>query len=165
MKKETRLYNVFFPIWFLMLYPLSWTVVLPVNFGVDLLVLWFCCRHWKLPFREVWRRDIWLCWAFGFFGDIAGCSLLLCSHAIQGEWWSQNIVVPLSTQPFESVWAVLLLLAAMALASLCIYLLDRFVVFRRRGRVLAHRLALTFAIATTPVTLLIPTVWLYGGGM
>ena len=60
MKKENRLYNVFFPIWFLLLYPLSWIIALPVNFAVDLLVLWLCCRRWGLPVREIWRRDIWL---------------------------------------------------------------------------------------------------------
>lgn len=161
MKKETRLYNILFPIWFLLLYPVSWIGVLPVNFGVDLLVLWLCFRHWKLPFREVWKKEIWLCWIFGFLGDIVGCTLLLAANFIPDEWWYNRIVEPLSTQPYSSVWAVLLILAAMAVASLCIYLLDRFVAFRRRGRALAHKMALTFAIATTPVTLLIPSVWLY----
>ena len=165
MKKETRLYNVFFPIWFLLLYPLSWIIALPVNFAVDLLVLWLCCRRWGLPVREIWRRDIWLCWIFGFLGDLTGCSLLLAVNFIQNNWWQNNIVANLSWQPFESVWAVLMILAAMLLASVCIYLLDRFVVFRRRERKLAHRMALVFAVATTPVTLLIPTAWLYANAL
>ena len=39
MKKQTKLYNVLFPVWMLMLFPQMWLMVLPGNFLIDSLVL------------------------------------------------------------------------------------------------------------------------------
>ena len=38
-KKSTKLYNILFPIWMLVMVPSIWLIALPVNFVVDSVVL------------------------------------------------------------------------------------------------------------------------------
>ena len=42
MKKEIKLYNVLFPLWMLMLFPITWLIILPGNFIIDSIVLIIC---------------------------------------------------------------------------------------------------------------------------
>lgn len=165
MKKDTRLNNVIFPVWFLIFYPLTWLAVLPANFAVDTLVLLVACLCMKLPFGATWKRSIWLVWAFGFAADLIGATVLLIGTILPFEWWEQNIGGPISYQPFNNVWAVLFTLFAMAVSSALIYFFDRFIAFARLGLETAQvkRLALVFAIATTPITFLVPSAWFYSG--
>ena len=45
MKKDTTLYNVFFPIWLMMLFPPVIFAALPANFLIDLAVLWLTLKN------------------------------------------------------------------------------------------------------------------------
>ena len=49
MKKRITLYNVAFPLWLLWLMPMTWFVVFPVNFFIDLLVIVMTMKHLKIP--------------------------------------------------------------------------------------------------------------------
>ena len=49
MKRETKLYNVMFPVWFLLILPASWIVVIPANFVIDLLALFLTMKFCKMP--------------------------------------------------------------------------------------------------------------------
>ena len=73
-----RLYNVLFPVWFLMyLYP-SWLplAVLAFNFAFDSLVLALAARWQKLPeIRQLWKQTILRVWLLGFAADILGALL------------------------------------------------------------------------------------------
>ena len=78
-----RLYNVLFPVWFLMyLYP-SWLplAVLAFNFAFDSLVLALAARWQKLPeIRRLWRQTILRVWLLGFAADILGALLNLAVY-------------------------------------------------------------------------------------
>ena len=78
--KPIRLYNVLFPIWFLMyLYP-SWLplAVLGFNFAFDSLVLVLAARWQKLTgIRRLWQRTILKVWLLGFAADLLGALLTL----------------------------------------------------------------------------------------
>ena len=130
--RPTRLYNVLFPIWFLMyLYP-SWLplAVLAFNFAFDSLVLVLAARWQKLTgIRRLWRQTILKVWLLGFAADILGALLNLAVY-----------------------------FGVTALAGWLIYRLDRRFAFRRTGlpAQTADRLCLALAIATTPYTMLIP---------
>ena len=78
--KSVRLYNVLFPIWFLMyLFP-SWLppVMLVINFAFDTLVLALAARWQKIGgIRKLWRQSILRIWLLGFAADILGALLNL----------------------------------------------------------------------------------------
>ena len=48
MKKKVTLYNLVFPVWLLWIVPLTWIVVLPVNFFIDLLVVVVTMKYLKI---------------------------------------------------------------------------------------------------------------------
>ena len=163
--RPTRLYNVLFPIWFLMyLYP-SWLplAVLAFNFAFDSLVLVLAARWQKLTgIRRLWRQTILKVWLLGFAADILGALLNLAVYfgvtalAGLGGVWAEALYDfwhPLNF-PGASVFAI----PGAALAGWLIYRLNRRFAFRRTGlpAQTADRLCLVLAIATTPYTMLIP---------
>ena len=52
MKKDIRLYNVIFPVWMLVLFPIMWLIVIPANFVVDSLVLIGCMYFLKIDNKK-----------------------------------------------------------------------------------------------------------------
>ena len=54
LKKELKLYNVIFPIWFLWLVPITWIVVLPANFIIDLAVIVLTLKYLKDKKTRLW---------------------------------------------------------------------------------------------------------------
>lgn len=146
--KGVRLYNVLFPLWMLMMFPVTWLVVLPGNFLIDSLVLLISLRVLKVDGIKRWyRQHILKVYGFGMLADVIGAAflflmMLLEVYDIQHEIW--------------------LTLPAAALSGVLIFVFNYFVTFRRADRLLRRRLALTFAIVTAPYTFLVPSGWLYG---
>ena len=66
MTKKVRLYNVVFPIWLLWIVPVTWLVVLPANFIIDLAIILIALRLLKIekPFSHgknyMENVDIWI---------------------------------------------------------------------------------------------------------
>ena len=54
--KQVRLYNVLFPLWFLMIFPVTWLIVLPGNFLIDSLVLIVTLRVLKITDKKAWYK-------------------------------------------------------------------------------------------------------------
>ena len=51
MKRDEKLYNVLFPLWFLLLVPISWLIVIPANFVIDPLAL--LLTEWKRKSQKI----------------------------------------------------------------------------------------------------------------
>ena len=163
--RPTRLYNVLFPIWFLMyLYP-SWLplAVLAFNFAFDSLVLVLAARWQKLTgIRRLWRQIILKVWLLGFAADILGALLNLavyfgCDGAGRaGRRMGRSAVRFLASAELPRGDCVCH--PRRGAAGWLIYWLDRRFAFRRTGlpAQTADRLCLVLAIATTPYTMLIP---------
>ena len=49
MKKDVTLYNVLFPLWMLLMFPVMWLIVLPGNFIIDSIVLIISMLIMKMP--------------------------------------------------------------------------------------------------------------------
>ena len=167
MKKSYRLYNVFFPIWFLFLFPMSWLVVLPVNFAVDTLVILLTlkiCAH-ELNRKEVYFKSIFSVWGLGFAADLAGAGVLMLTQLIDSgaqAIWS-DIANGVARNPFESVYSLLYVAAAVFISAMLIYVLNNKFALKKAvpDEKLRRRLALNLAIFTAPYTFFVPTLWLY----
>ena len=155
MKKHIRLYNVMFPIWFLFLLP-NWghLLILPLNFGIDSLVLYLGARHQKLENKgSLWKKSILKIWLFGFLSDILGALLIVGLYFWLCEIPQWNLILFPGT--------TLLSIPGVALSGVLIYIFNRKFSFRNTDLTpeQIHKLSLLLAIATAPYTMMIP---LYG---
>lgn len=180
MQKNVTLYNMIVPVWLLMLFPLAWPIVLLGNFAVDSLVLCLGMRRLALADkRAFYRRHIWKIWGCGFLGDLPGALLMLTAMLIsdwvwvpevgregQSPVWNflyENITGGVMANPFSNIWAFLWVTAAVAVSALCLYWLNRKLVYRRTEleEKQKKRLSLLMALVTAPWVFYLPTVWFY----
>ena len=161
--------NVLFPIWMLWLFPLTWLVVLPVNFGIDLLVVVLALKTMRVaPVRETARRVILRVWLMGFVADFIGTALMFVVNLVDspgafGKWWYENLTNAVCFNPFESVYAVLYVTLCVAVSAGCIYWFNRKFCLKRAGLDArqTHRLALALAVFTAPYLFYFPSAWIY----
>ena len=160
-KKPVRLYNILLPIWLLWIFPQVWLVILPGNLLIDCAVLLLAlaalrCTGKKAVLRRVW----WRLWLNGFLADGAGVAWMVLGmfSAASGEgWWAENLT-PITGSPFRTPLALAWTLAGVAVAGVCIWLLDRRALRRcpeLDGRQ-RHIAALALAVCTAPWLFLVP---------
>ena len=153
MKKETRLYNVMFPVWMLILFPITWLIVIPGNFIVDSLVLLICMKVLKIDDKKsFYKRNILKIFILGFFADIIGSACMFGGLILFDHY---NLADFVMGDEF------LLTIPGLIIAGVCIFLFDYFIALRKSDKAVRFKIALTFAIATAPYTFLIPSSWIY----
>ena len=172
MKRETRLYNVIFPIWILMFWPSPpvFLVTLFGNLAIDCAVVVLALLALRHPAKgAVLRRCWWKVWLYGFLSDVIGAVWL--TAGLFGAWaldadgtaagWVRDFAMAMTVNPFRYPLALAWTAVGVAIAGVCIYFFDRRV-FRRipelDGRQ-SHTIALTLAIATAPWLFFIPIYW------
>ena len=148
MKNETRLYNVLFPFWMLMLFPQVWLIVLPGNFIIDSIVLIAVMYFLKLENKKQWYKShILKVFAFGMLSDIIGAAYMLLMMI--GFGFGR-----MGDEPY-------LTLPAMAISAVLIFVFNYFITFKKADKRTRLYFSLTFAIVTAPYTFLIPSSWMY----
>ena len=156
--RSIRLYNVMFPIWFFFFLPPIWLVMLPVNFGVDTLVLMLSARRQQVEDRKaLWKKHILPVWGIGFLGDLIGAGLVFLIYLVVAEsplvdTWMNPVLFPGTT---------IISIPGVVLAGVMIYILNRKLTFRKSALdpAVIHKLCLHLAIFTAPYTMLIPLYW------
>lgn len=148
MKKEHKLYNVLFPVWMLLFFPIGWLIVIPGNFLIDSAVLIFAMKALKLTDKKsFYKKNILKVYLFGFLSDIiaAGAMFLMTYYLGLGGNMADG---PTLTIP------------GVVIAAALIFIFNYFISFKKTDKSIRLKLALTFAIATAPYTFLIPTSWI-----
>ena len=147
-KTEITLYNVLFPFWMLLMFPVAWLIVLPGNFLIDSLVLLVSLRALGAENKTLWyKKYIGKIFAFGMVSDLIGA----------GYMFSMLFFLEVGRMGDEPYLTVPALLISAAL----IFVLNYFVTFRKIDRKTRLTLSLIFAIVTAPYTFLVPSSWLY----
>ena len=156
--KSYKLYNVLFPLWMLILLPVTWLVVIPANFLIDSLVLILALHFWiKKPIKEIWKKSIIKVFVFGFLSDFVGAGFLLAGLYASAYLDFGTVFEETCNGP-TSFGGFLLLLFAAFLSGICIYFADLKFAFKKLELETAEKkkLALALAIATAPYTFFIP---------
>ena len=159
--KEERFYNVIFPVWLILLYPLNLIFVLPINFIIDYLVLRLGAKHLQIDnYKEIAKRSIIKTWLFGFLSDIIGGVMMFVFNGF-AEFGLIDFVNAVMYDPFSRIDAFLAVVLCIFIAALCIYFFNLKFVFKKFDLDLAkkRRLALYLAIITAPYLFLLPTMW------
>ena len=160
MKKDNsvRLYNVMFPIWFFFFFPVTWLLILPVNFGVDSLVLMLSARKQQLEERKaLWKKHILPVWGIGFLSDLIGAGLVFLIYLVVAD----SPLVDTWMNPVYFPGTCIISLPGVVLAGVMIYFLNKKLTFRKSelDPMVIHKLCLHLAIFTAPYTMLIPLYW------
>lgn len=168
-KKYIKLNNLIFPIWLLWLMPLTWVVVLPANFLIDLLVVIITMKCMKVQdIRHKAKSVIIRVWLFGFVADFIGTAAMFLSNIIDfdydtqlGKWWYKNITNAVSYNPFDSIYASLWVTVCVLLTAFFIYLFNYKFCLKKSelSDKDKKRLALSLAIVTAPYLFYLPTTW------
>jgi len=164
MQKQVTLYNVLFPIWFLLIFPIAWLVVLPVNFVIDSLVLLIALKLLPVEdIKDVYKKSVVKVWLCGFAADIAGAGLLFATQLDLGNWWYEYITSPVARNPFDNWYSFFYVLLAVALAGFLIYFFNTKFCFSQTDLTpkTIRRIALALAILTAPYVLLAPSQLTY----
>ena len=153
---QKRLYNILFPMWLFYLLPTGvWLIILPANFLIDSLVLYFGGRYLHIKILvKLWKRCIFRIWVIGFISDILGALLILAVallvDKICHEW-----------NTFYFPGATLIAVPGVLLSAVSIFFFNRrfaFVNTDLDDRII-NKLCWILAIFTAPYAMLIP---LYG---
>ena len=164
-KREIRLYNMILPLWLLWIFPQMWLLLLPGNLLIDTEVLLCALLALRRPDKgRLMKRLWWRIWWRGFAADAAGVAWLLLALILwemnvgrrRAFWqkWLEGVMGDPFSHPVAFFWT----LAAVGIAGVCIYYLDK-KPMRAAGLTdrEAHRAALVLAIVTAPWAFLIPT--------
>ncbi len=172
MKKQFKLYNVFFPIWLLYFYPVLWIVILPINYLIDRLVTTLSLKHLKIENRkEIVKKTILKTWIFGFISDIIGGILMFIPNVLDLDyntklyhWWYDNVTSGIMSNPFKSPYSFIYVLGCVLVSSWFIYYFNRKFVFNKidMDDDIKHKVSLYLAIFTAPIFFLLPSGYLLG---
>lgn len=129
--KNNKIYNVVFPIWFLLLFPLAWLIVMPVNFLIDSIVICLALKFLKTDdILQRYKEVIVRVFLFGFLADFIGSVFLLAFTILVGrleenvkffKWISDNVIKYIMTNPLENIYAFIIVTITILLAGICIY--------------------------------------------
>lgn len=168
--KRVKLYNVIFPIWFILFFPPIILITLAGNFIIDSLVVIACFFAFKLSvmhnLKTFYWKSIFKVWIFGFLADIIGASLLfICGILGDLLGLPYEVINGINYDPFSNIFATAIIIFSMALAAVFIFIFNYWVVFSKliEEKKLRLKVAITIAIITTPWTFLLPTKWFYKG--
>ena len=147
-KNNLKLYNVLFPFWMLMMFPVAWLIVIPGNFIIDSLVLVISMAILKITDKNQWyKRYILKIFAFGMLADIIGASYMLLMVMV----FEVGIM---GDEPYLTI-------PGLVISAVMIFVFNYFVTFRGTDKTSRLKLSLIFAVVTAPYTFLIPSSWLY----
>ena len=156
LQKNSRLYNILFPVWLFYLIPTGvWLIIFPANFLIDSIVLYAAMRHYGIAgFGSIWQKSIWRIWGIGFACDLAGALLILASELLR-----ETLLPTMNTFYFPG--ATIIAIPGVLLSGILIYILDSRYAFKKchLESHLAEKLSLTLSLLTAPYAMLIP---LYG---
>lgn len=147
-KNAIKLYNVLFPFWMLLLFPVTWLIVIPGNFLIDSLVLIISMRILKIADKKLWyKRYILKSFAFGMLSDIIGSAYMLLMITVFE-------VGRMGDEPYLTI-------PGLIISAVMIFVFNYFVTFKKIDKPMRLKLALIFAVITAPYTFLMPSSWLY----
>ena len=147
-KNETKLYNVLFPFWMLLMFPQIWLIVLPGNFIIESLVVIISMFVLKIAEKkQYYKQHILKIYGVGILSDIIGAAYMFLLM------W----VFEVGSMGDE----LYLTLPALTISAALIFVFNYFATFKKTDKALRLKLSLIFAIVTAPYTFLVPSNWLY----
>ncbi|NLD88452.1 MAG: hypothetical protein GX633_09395 [Clostridiales bacterium] len=165
MKKQIKLYNVMFPVWMILMFPIALLVVLPVNFAIDSAVLLLTLRHLNTEgIKNNYLKSIFRIWLYGFLADIIGTLFMLLGGVAEfGDFWYEHITTPIMKNPFRDWLGLAYTLLCIAISGVCIYFFNYKLALRKTTLTDREKrtVSIMLAVFTAPYLFLLPSAWIY----
>ena len=166
--RETRIYNIILPVWLLVWFPSwLWLIIIPLNYLIDLLVTTLAMKKLGIEDyrKKALERSGKIC-LIGFISDFIGAVFLLLVYYVISKFngdFMDDIIYGLGWSLYSNIFAVIIVLIAVATAGACIYFLNVWLLRKDSELSIdqAKKIALYLAIFTAPYTFLIPTSLFY----
>lgn len=158
---DVRLYNVLFPVWLLCFFPVTWIVVLPANFVIDLAVLFITLTIMKVATRkQICKSCILRVWLCGFGADLLGSILMFTPTLLD---INNDLIGAINMNPFENVFALIWVTICLFFSAVCIYFFNLKYCLEKSDLDLSQKkkVALSMAIVTAPYLFYMPSEWIY----
>lgn len=167
--RKITLYNIIFPIWFLLFLPPVIIITLIGNFIIDSLVIMACFFVFRLGntqnnLKTFYKKSILKVWIFGFLADIIGASILFLLGTVGNSLKLPNeLIAGINYDPFSHPAAVEIIIFSMLISAVFIFVFNYKFTFKKQieDKKLRLKVAITIAIITMPWTFLLPTKWFY----
>lgn len=160
-----KLYNVIFPIWFILIMPPIVFLVIPSNFVIDSLVLIIGLKLLKITnWFDKYKKLIIRAWIIGFVVDIIGSLFLLITQFVpSNDYLYQNLVYPLAWNPFNSILSFIYVLVIVLLCGFLIYFINYKITFKKTDIDSKNRkvISLMLGVITAPYLFFLPTTLIY----
>lgn len=157
---KNKLFNVIFPIWFLIIFPTTWLIVLSGNFVIDSLVFLIALKILKVSnIKEMYKKCILKIWIVGFIADIIGSLVLLITQFLPFNGIFNDIVSAIALNPFNNVAGFLVVLFAFLVSTFLIYVINYKYSLKRVdiSDKLKVKIAVILAVFTAPYFFFLPT--------
>ena len=168
MKKELKLYNVLFPVWFLWVFPPFIIVCAIGNLIIDAAVILITAKCLKIDgFFKKNKCCIFKAWGLGFAADFIGTGfLMLVSRVLYFLGTSFESLAYLNDyvrwnvdyNPFANIYALIFTVLAIAISGVCIYWFNKKISLKNVDITEPQKriISLSMAIVTSPYLFLIP---------
>nr|WP_314278183.1 hypothetical protein [uncultured Peptostreptococcus sp.] len=169
-KNSIKLYNLFFPLWVLILFPMFWIVSMPFNFVVDSIVLLIGLR--LVSKGQLWKnysRSILQVWICGYIADMIGSGLMFLSTMF-GFKLTGNIGIAIRSiadnvmeNPFKTPDTFIYVTVFIVLVAILIYFLNYKFCLRKTDldKAQKKKLSMLIAVLTAPYLFYLPTTTFY----
>lgn len=168
-RKNTKLYNIIFPVWIIAMFPPFIFVTLPLNFIIDRLVLVCTMKHLHTDnYRQIVKKCIWKVWGLGFLADFVGAVFIWNAHQLEhlfppqySEWTYRCFCYAVRYNPFNNIWSFLWTAGCIILSAVCIYFFNMKISLRNTAFSIQEkkRICLSLAVFTAPYLFLVPIEW------
>lgn len=167
--KTVKLYNMIFPIWFLIFLPPVAFIMLFGNFIIDSIVVIACYYFLKLnslnlKLKEFYKSSIFKVWGYGFLADIIGASILFIIGILGSTWkLPEKLIEGINFNPFSNIYSLIIIIISMLISGFFIFFFNYKFTFKSiiEDDKLRMKISIIIAIITIPYTFLLPTKWFY----
>lgn len=157
--RNTKLYNIIFPVYMLWLVPPVFLVVAILNFIIDSIVVLIGEKILKIEdILQKYKKVIWKIWGFGFLADFIGAAFLFGMSSL-----FDNLDIPIryniDYNPFGNVYAFIITIIGIAISGIFIFIFNKKISFKKIDMSEKQKwiLSLIMAVVTAPYLFLLPS--------
>ena len=158
--RNTKLYNVFFPISLINIFPLTILIFLPITFLLNTIILLIELKFLKIiNIRKIYKKAIFKIWIIGLISYFIGISIMMLTDYFGNiPFMYDNIILPISTNPFSNIYAVIYCSSIVILCLFIIYFLNKKISFINTGISEKNKkiISILLALLTAPYFFFVP---------
>lgn len=159
---KNKLYSTILPAWFLLVFPLTWFIAIPVNFIINTVALIAAFKLFKVNNAyETYKRVILKVCMVGLIANLITMGFLLIADIIPGNKGVSlysAVTEKFMWNPYENLITTLTVITAILISIFVLYRLNFRISFRKAHfeRKTAKYLSMFMAVITAPWLILFP---------